>query len=186
MKRIISASVAGVILSLATVSCGPTASEKRLARMQDSIHTADSIAAVEEAAENARREAARQDSIARVDDFRSKIPTFSRLYKGGDFDKYLRNLGYSVSKKGRRSDYGEGEEVTTYSLRVDNSHYCTIQQLFGYEWYDVKVKIVGAPDQLSRFKNDAKAERSKPDFEWSGANPYIEISSNEISWGDGA
>lgn len=188
MKKIIFGSVATFIFSLITVACGPTASERRLTQIQDSIHTADSIAAEEaaaEAAEAARKEAARQDSIARVEDFRSKIPTFARLYNKWDFDKYLRNMGYSVKSKGRVSDY-EGEEVTTYTLRVDKNHYCIIEQGAGYEWGWVKVKIVGAPDQLTRMKNDARAEKSKPDFEWSGANPWIEISSNEVSWGDGA
>ncbi|MDE5849794.1 MAG: hypothetical protein K2H38_06610 [Muribaculaceae bacterium] len=74
-------SIASVVLFFvgAIVSCGPSKAEREEAARQDSIRIADSIAKAEEEARLAAIEAARQDSLARIEKFKESIPPFKEI-----------------------------------------------------------------------------------------------------------
>lgn len=196
MRRINIASIvlaSGALLGASMVSCGPSKAEKEAITKADSIIRADSIARVEQekveaARQNsiARIEAARRDSIARLEEFQSKIPDFSRLLNlHTDSDKihtYLTGLGFIRTKKGN-IDFDGNEEVVTYQLKLDGSHYCVFEERNGYEWFGCKFSIVGAPDQLKQAKSEAS--RLKTSYEVDGVNAWMEIKENSIAWGDG-
>lgn len=78
----------------------------------------------------------------------------------------------------------EGEEIVTYRLQVDPSHYCVFVEGTGYEWGWWEFTIEGAPEKLEQAKSEAA--RLKPQFMRDGINPYMEIKGNTIKWGDGA
>ncbi|MDE5869469.1 MAG: hypothetical protein K2H18_04480 [Muribaculaceae bacterium] len=191
MKQFLLPSALMLIAGLTVVSCGPTRAERELAARRDSIRRADSIAAVEAARiEKARQdsiEKAIQDSIAMVEAFESKIPSFTRIFNSGEDElrSYLTGLGFTRSKKGHVSyETGDGEETITYTLQVDPYHYCIFVDGSGYESYWREFTIVGAPEKWQQAKSEAL--RIKPQFMRDGNMPDMEIKSNSIIWGDGA
>lgn len=178
----------GVVL---VSSCGPTAAERAEMARQDSIRVADSIAKVE-ADKIAAIEAAKLDSIARIEEFYAKIPSFNKLYDPNgsveDTGEYLKSMGYTENER-VNGDNGPEEYrkyVTTYRNEVDKDHYCEVIFTGGYESFGCKLIIVGAPEQFKKARQQALILKNDPKFESRGLNPWIEISENSISWGDGA
>lgn len=179
----------------AIVSCGPSKSKREEAARQDSIRIADSIAQAEEEARIAAIEAARQDSLDRIEKFKESIPSFREIYLHFSLkdDKTIINLEkLGFSKKVRRynsgSDIEEEREIEeiTYRLELDSEHYCQIKCEQAYYWEDFSFKIIGFPELMDKYKDEAVALRSSPVFYNNGINPWLKIKKNVIEWGDGA
>lgn len=136
-----------------------------------------------------RLEAERRDSLDKIDEFISKLPTFTKMYSkynSGELGDYLTQLGFKKNVKITKTELSPGisvdGQIATYTLFLDNKHYCKITEDGGYEWYFVEYELVGAPERLAADKEAAKRARlnlEDPDME------YIEIKGNTISWGDG-
>ncbi|MDE6551716.1 MAG: hypothetical protein K2K98_01955 [Muribaculaceae bacterium] len=194
-------SIAGVVLFFvgAIVSCGPSKAEREEAARQDSIRIADSIAKAEEEARLAAIEAARQDSLARIEKFKESIPPFKEIYLHFALveNKYtkkvnLEELGFVKKVKGEKVVFdGMDEEIymekVTYRLELDPEHYCEIRDEEGYECRNLYFKIVGFPDLMDKYKSEARALKSSPDFtKYSvSGEPIMEINKDEIYWQDG-
>ena len=105
------------VAALLLAACGNSKADAEKAR-QDSIARADSIAkvkaAAEAAAEAARLDSLRQDSIAKVKDFEAKIPSFTRLYEKDNLD-FLKGLGFTKKVTGK-------DPYAVLQLRRDNAN----------------------------------------------------------------
>lgn len=198
--RALIAAVIGLLCFLgASVSCGPSKAEREEAARQDSIRVADSIAKAEEDLRLAAIEAARQDSLARIEKFKQSLPSFETLVKNLnacttnkiDFDK----LGFKTIKRSEYWDgtfdgmeYGEPTytDYYTYLFEVDKDHYCEIKENKIFEGCGYTLKIVGFPDILSDYKKQAKDLLKSGRYQNYGMNLYIEVKDNSIEWSDGA
>ena len=200
MKLRLLLSIAGVALFFfgTLVSCGPTKAEREEAARQDSIRIADSIAQAEEEARLAAIEAARQDSLARIEKFKQSIPPFREIYLhfaqvDNEYSKKLNleNLGFTKNTKREKWTADNGEEIVSenyiYRLELDPEHYCEILDLSGYECRNMYFKIVGFTDLMDKYKEEARALKSSQDFtKYAIATygPAMEIRRNEIWWAD--
>lgn len=188
-----------VVAGLGLTACGSSKEKEEVARA-DSARIADSIARAQEQiasqiAEQALQDSIeqhRQDSIAKLEDFVNKIPSFSRLEKERNYQNnisYLKKLGYKVTKKGdvdwnNIENYADEDLQEQYICKyyMDADHYCTVRLIKGYQWGDAEITIVGAPEQLNKMKTEAG--RLKPAYDSRG--DYMRIKGNSISWGWGA
>lgn len=125
--------------------------------------------------------------------FKNSLPDLKELYRSmamaeNEFsDKLdLEKLGFLKKQNTEylpEFDYSITE--TVYLLEVDSDHYCKIERKPGYESVNITLTIVGYPDIMKKYKEDAEALKSSPEFEKYGVNPWMEINQNEIVWGDG-
>lgn len=123
-----------IVMCLSTISCGNTASEKRLSQTRDSIQTADSI----EKAEAALREQALKDSLRTDSLIRARVPKMKNFFilapqyggvKFNDFakiSKILRNLGYSETTKKRKTPGFYDEETMEFVAPKTKTDYVWI------------------------------------------------------------
>ncbi len=179
------------VAALLLAACGNSKADAEKAR-QDSIARADSIAkvkaAAEAAAEAARLDSLRQDSIAKVKDFEAKIPSFTRLYEKDNLD-FLKGLGFTKKVTGKdpyafTDDQDEYPiRKTTWTLRLDKNHYCTVVTEEGYESFGTEFTVVGAPGKWKEIKK--QAQKAKSEIVEDGACYWFEIKSNTIEWGSG-
>lgn len=193
-----------ILIVVLVIGCGMFAYWKfcidipahRAEKIQDSIRIADSIAHVEEEIRLAAVEEARQDSLEKINKFRSSLPDFETLFKNtmldGDIENLkLESLGFTrkeIINHIKDEDYGfeHDETIVEYVLTVDSSHFCSIKQEPGMESIWTTFTIMGYPDIMDEYKATAS------DFINSGKNklygvgePTIEIKRNEIVWCDG-
>lgn len=187
-----------IVAGLGLTACGSSKEKEEVARA-DSARIADSIARAQEQiasqiAEQALQDSIeqhRQDSIAKLEDFVNKIPSFSRLYDVLITKEvsYLKSLGYKVSKKGKLDfdNYEKyPEEIYTCKYYVDADHYCTVIIVNGYGGNSTKITIVGAPEQLNKMKTEAGRVKHEYDGGGDAGGSFMEIKGNSISWGWGA
>lgn len=149
------------------VSCG--SSQKK---MDDSIRTADSMAAVEAdmaqdhaaeeqakaAEEKANMDSIRQDSIAKANDdaFYNSLPDPQKIVwepKAGD---YLKKLGFQGStKKGNDESEAEGSYTLKQGDKVCNVHFIT-----EYNVGDTEITINGDEEALNKYYKRAQKMRA--------------------------
>lgn len=179
-----------IVLTIFVYSCGPSASEKRLNQIQDSLLTADSIAKAEaEAAalaEQARLDSIRQDSIVKAEKIIAAMPTFKEIEDNrGSLEGMFKRKGFIIS-------YAKGEawnpETTyfEYTPRIVAKLNSGGTPSFSYVENDngYKVTITGAPEKLERFGKDAKAWLKKwkaqaPD-DWYYQEFKVTVSGNTV------
>ena len=153
------------------VSCGGKEGEKAT---EDSIRRADSIAQVKAAeekalaaAEQARLDSLRQDSIEKREKAIEKIPSFSQI-NGANMESVLKKAGFKIKKKTGEEPWG-GDYYTyiaSATYNPVNGVSCTYKALdLGYSF-----TIVGADDKLDKFYQDAKnyiaSEKRKHSDDW--------------------
>lgn len=189
--------VGAAFFSIGTmVSCGPSKAEREEASRQDSIRIADSIAQAEEEARQTAIEAARQDSLARIEKFKQSIPTFREIYLHfamveNEYTKKINLEKLGFVKKTKTKEYIPEFDILltedTYRLELDPERFCLIVQDNG-SGSKLSFKIVGFPDLMEKYKDEAKALKSSPDFaKYSVAyeGPTMDIKKDEIFWEDG-
>ncbi len=185
-----------LLFTVAIVGCGPSKAEREEAARQDSIRIADSIAQAEEEARLAAIEAARQDSLSKIEKFKESIPPFREIYLHFAMydNKYrkmlnLEELGFTKKTKRDKMLWDGVVEIETeddtYRLALDSDHYCEIIEKGGYECTNYIFKIVGFPDLMEQYKEEAKALKRSSDFTKYSEGPSLEIRKNEIQWVDG-
>ena len=131
---------------------------------EDSIRRADSIAAIEaaeKAAEEARLDSIRQDSIEKAEKIIASIPTFSEVDRG-NFATLFKKKGFEISyKKGKVWDNEVLDFVpynnTIASLNKGGEPSC----LFVENDNGWTMTINGAPELLDKFASDAKNNVAK-------------------------
>ncbi|MDE6273248.1 MAG: hypothetical protein K2M31_09625 [Muribaculaceae bacterium] len=142
---------------------------------EDSIRRADSLAAIEaaeKAAEEARLDSIRQDSIEKAEKLIASIPTFKEirdavstfdtakqlnLFKSRGFTSNYKKHTYTVSE-----EEAGAEEPGTYTvngpvtatLTIDGNEVCKYQELNNHGW-GFKITINDAPQILEKMKKDA-------------------------------
>ena len=147
----------GAIVIFLMASCsGNGASEKA---NEDSIRIADSIAQVEAAkvaAEQARLDSIRADSIKQVeaDAFYNKLPDPKKIVWDGKAGNYLKKLGFSGNTHGDE-DYAEGTYILTYGDKTCKVHFTT-EPNEG----DTEVTITGDDNALEKFYKRASKMRA--------------------------
>lgn len=172
MKRLIINITFIAALALMVGACGGKEAEKAA---EDSARRADSMAqvkAAEEAAiaaaEQARLDSLRQDSIEKREKAIEKIPSFSQI-NGANMESVLKKAGFKIKKKTEEVPWG-GEYFTYVASATYNpveGVSCTYKTTGnGYSF-----TIVGADDQLEQFYQDAKnyiakAKRNNPADPW--------------------
>ena len=187
-----------VFLFIGTIaSCGPSKAEREEAARQDSMRIADSIAKAEEEARLAAIEAARQDSLEKIEKFMQSIPSFREIYlhfamAENEYTQKINLEQLGFAKKTKTKDYIPEFDISltedTYLLELDPEHYCRIVQNNGSGAKSWSFVIVGFPELMEKYKEEAKAVKSSPDFaKYSIAyeGPTMEIKKNEICWEDG-
>ena len=175
------------VAALLLAACGNSKADAEKAR-QDSIARADSIAkvkaAAEAAAEAARLDSLRQDSIAKVKDFEAKIPSFTRLYEKDNLD-FLKGLGFTKKVTGK-DPYAFTDDQDEYPIRKEHvpaNASCFRVTEEGYESFGTEFTVVGAPGKWKEIKK--QAQKAKSEIVEDGACYWFEIKSNTIEWGSG-
>lgn len=141
-------------------------------------------------------ETVRQDSLARIEKFKESIPPFREIYLhfASLENEYktkvdLEKLGFVKKITRQKFSADNGEEIETeddtYRLEFDNEHYCEIIEKSGYECTNLHFKIVGFPDLLEKYKDEAVSFKYTSEFEKFSFNPSMEINDTEIFWVDG-
>lgn len=176
MKKLVLLTVSAIVMSMAVTGCsGGNAQKER----DDSIRRADSLAAVEasiqedlKAAEQARLDSIRQDSIAKAenDKFLNALPDPKKIVWDAKAGKYLKSLGFEGSSKGNE-DYAEG----TYTLTMGDKT-CKVHYTSEFNVGDTEVTITGDDDALDKFYK--KASKMKASYEEGGTT--VEKKGNTI------
>lgn len=150
----------GAVALLLTASCAGNKAEKE---NEESIRQADSIAAIEArqeaqaAAEQARLDSLRQDSIAKAEKASANIPTFNEIMNCSNLAKMFKSHGFKTSVKKVYNEAYEtyDEDVTaTYS---EGNLYCK----YITDGYGLEYTIKGNDELLDKFLKDAKAYISR-------------------------
>lgn len=171
-----------VIVALSACSGSKSAEQARL----DSIHRADSIAAVQ-----ARLDSIRQDSIKKAEKIISAIPTFKEIDQL-NHSILFKKKGFEVTyKKGRGWDNEICEEVIVDRVRAELNKGGEPSCSFAETEHGWSMTINGAPDVLAKFAADAKAyvanlKRLNPD-DWYTQEINVTVSGNTVKmfWPEG-
>ena len=129
-----------------------------------------------------------QDSLARIEKFKESIPPFKDIFLSMLDEKNINYEALGFTKKVDRRTVGEGDETyqiedVYYRLELDPEHYCEISSVIYMEANGYFLKIVGFPDLMDKYREEAKAFKSSPSFRNYGGEIYIR--ENEIEWGVG-
>lgn len=117
---------------------------------EDSIRQADSIKAAlqaeeeaKAAAEQARLDSLRQDSILPIERAIAVIPTFKEIQNSQDLVSFFKKRGFTISKKTAYVDkYEDNFTFITAIYNPGNGIYCKfVEDLYGYDY-----TITGAPE----------------------------------------
>lgn len=138
--------------------CGKFGEKKRI---QDSIREADSIAAYEAAvaaAEAARADSIRRDSIAAVQSALENIPTFNQVMDAYDRKSLFKSKGFATSTK---EVYNEMYDMYEPMLTATYNPAPGISYKYKEDWGGFKITITGAPDFLDQYYAAAKAWMEK-------------------------
>lgn len=129
-----------------------------------------------------------QDSLDVYDKFKESIPTFKDIYLSflGHKKINYEELGFSKTVKSRM--VGDNDDIYQiddifYRLELDSEHYCEISSISYMEANGYTFKIVGFPDLMDKYCEEAKSLKSSPDFSKYCSEIYIK--KNEIEWGVG-
>lgn len=158
--------LSGAVALLALVSCGGKSDE---AAKADSALQADSLAAVQRAAEQAeqaRQDSIRQDSIDKEEAALAAIPTFRELLKNQNNPALLKSRGFNVSTK---QEYYEGDDAYYTHVTATYSTPAGVKVKYTDWLLGFTIKITGAPEVLNKIYLDAQkyvAEESQKNGGW--------------------
>lgn len=191
MKKIL---ILPAVLMMMCACGGKSADEQAAEQKQhdDSIAAAVRAEEAAKAAELARLDSLRQDSIKRIENFRAAIPTFAEVNDYGDYAKLFKTKGYTIT-------YGKGEgwdneilqivpvKTVIANLKLDDQHSCSFREFCSFEngvgW---KMTINGAPEELEKFAAAAKSfmngEKAKYPNDWYYGDAYVKQAGNTVTY----
>lgn len=178
------------MLAGATIFTSCSSSKADEQAREDSERRADSIEAVEAAAqraERARQDSIRQDSIQKAEEFTAAIPTFREVqnvaFNANAQKSFFKKRGFKVSSSSQSvfSDVdGEMVKYTTVTATLEgpDGKSCKYKHNGEDKW---SLTISGAPEILDNFAADAKAYANKKQKDMNEMDIFFSKSGDTVS-----